>query len=396
MLSLGTLRKTVRAMPWEALGWAGLGFSFLFLFLRLPYFMREGALAFLENVIHHLFVLSWLLLATAFTRTLPLRTVVAFWLIGLYPVMGLALLAGRPMAALFGLDGHFVPDFWVPLTEEALKAAPVLLYLGLAAWRGRWQPAPSDGLLLGFAVGAGFSIHEDAARGDTLASGWFSGLLLSLPLPVLEVRDAVFQEPRMILGHAGWTALVGLGLGIALLLRRSILGWAVALAAFGIVTLDHMVGNFLGGLFLETPPLLITLLDGLLLAGRLPVLLFLVGIIAALAFELWILHWAAARERLFPAIPLPVVIGSLSSGVTLDACRRLQAMRVYQRHRRAAQYAAWRWSRSTAPPDEVTDRMAGTLFALGLAAGLVPAWAANGAESGSVEGQELQREGAQQ
>ena len=58
------------------------------------------------------------------------------------------------------------------ITEETIKAAPVAAFLFLVARRNRWQTAVTDGLLLGYAVGAGFAFHEDLIKRVTSGSGW--------------------------------------------------------------------------------------------------------------------------------------------------------------------------------------------------------------------------------
>jgi hypothetical protein len=69
-------------------------------------------------------------------------------------------------------------------------------------------------VILGFVVGGGFGVHEDALAGRQVAAG-FDAVGWAWLFPTFQVRPSPF-----VLAHAGWGALIGLGIGAASLLRR--------------------------------------------------------------------------------------------------------------------------------------------------------------------------------
>jgi len=75
--------------------------------------------------------------------------------------MALALLVELVPAMVFGPTSALVGMIWVPIVEEVVKLLPVGLFLWFATRGNNRQPAITDGLLLGFAVGAGFAFYED-------------------------------------------------------------------------------------------------------------------------------------------------------------------------------------------------------------------------------------------
>lgn len=348
---------------WTLIGWAGLAFTIIFSIFKLPYFMAPGFDSVLRETGQHISVLVWLLVLTTFNRTVRLRTLVAFWFLGIYPAFALAVVVGRPMASIFGLNGHFVPDLWVPVTEELIKALPVLLYLAWSAWGGTFQTSATDGLLLGLAVGSGFAMHEDIVDRRVGGSGFGSGSILTRFFPTAWVSPS---HAQFILGHAGWTGLIGLALGVAFLLRRSLVVWVVPVVAFAVVSLDHMTTNYISGLGRDSMPWFIRASYRMLLHDRLPATLLLLGIFGVIALEQWILRWASERDQMFLPMPLERITAMVSPRPDFSA---LRAAREYIRFRRAAHYAAWTWQFGGVPSAEVTDGMARVISAFGFAAG---------------------------
>jgi hypothetical protein len=254
------------------------------------------------------------------------------------------------------------------VVEELIKALPIALYLWLVARRNRWQTAATDGLLLGFAVGAGFAFHEDALAARVSGSGWAASIWSPL-LPIVEASGSLFQGAGITLGHAGWTALVGLALGLAFLYRRYHRAWLMPLLAFGLVTLDHGLSNYVGDLGRQSAPLLVDVLRALLLRGQLAVIVLLVASAAAIVLEQRMLRWASARDRLFPAIPLSALLHELRWPWSWPGLYHLQEMTEYLRSRRAAYYTLWVWRHGGADAER-GEEMAATLSTLGLSAGL--------------------------
>ena len=368
MTTQATVQRKSGSLPWSLIGLIGLLLTMLIFLFQLRFFFSPGVLKAGANLLEHLYVLAWLLVVTAFNRTLPLRTLVAFWFIGLYPALSLAVLAGLPAAALFGGKSQFLADAWAPVVEELIKALPIALYLWLVARRNRWQTAATDGLLLGFAVGAGFAFHEDALASRVSGSGWAASIWSPL-LPTVEASGSLFQGAQVTLGHAGWTALVGLALGLAFLYRRYRRAWLMPLLAFGLVILDHGLSNYIGDLGRDSAPLLVNVLHTLLLRGQLAVIVLLGGGAAAIVLEQRMLRWASARDRLFPAIPLSALLRELRWPLSWAGLYHLQEVAEYLRSRRAAYYTLWVWRHGGADAERGAE-MATTLLTLGLDAGL--------------------------
>jgi hypothetical protein len=256
----------------------------------------------------------------------------------------------------------------VPFTEELIKALPVALYLGLMARRQGWKMAASDGLLIGFVVGAGFAFHEDAMARRVSGSGWLA-FPWSIFFPTLAPSRSPYHSPQIILGHAGWTALVGLALGLAFLYRRYRTAWLLPFLGLGLVILDHGLSNYYSNLGRHAAPALISLLRDLLLRGRLVIICLLLGIVVAVVLDWRILRWAAGRDRFFRAMSLSALLAELHLPLSWPRLLRLQAMCEYLRRRRAAYYALWTW-RPISPNTEQADHMVTTLFSLGIDAGL--------------------------
>jgi RsiW-degrading membrane proteinase PrsW (M82 family) len=368
MATQTTTQRKSSGLPWSLIGLIGLLLTGLIFLFQLPFFFSPGLPKAGANLLEHLYVLAWLLVATAFNRTVPLRTLVAFWFIGLYPVLSLAVLAGLPVAALFGGNSGFLADAWAPVAEELIKALPVALYLWLVARRNSWQTAATDGLLLGFAVGAGFAFHEDALAGRVSGSGWVASIW-SLLLPTIEASGSLFQGAQLTLGHAGWTALVGLALGLAFLYRSYRRAWLMPLAALGLAILDHGLSNYIGDLGRHTAPFLVSALYALLLRGQLAVIVLLGGTVATIVLEQRMLRWAAARDRLFPAAPLSSLLRELRWPPSWVGLYHLQEMGEYLRSRRAAHYTLWVWRHGGADAERGAE-MAAALSTLKLDAGL--------------------------
>jgi hypothetical protein len=178
-----------------------------------------------------------LALLGSFTRTVSLVELRRLFTLGA-GVLGLAIL-GTALFEQFEPDrGATSRTVVVPLIEETLKLAPVLLF----AWRARrgrtWTLGATDLLLLGAASGAGFAVIEDAFIRNRF--GWPDSLSL---LPVAEsVRG------RVIAGHGVWSAISGAGIGFGLLLRsRGRIAWVVGLSGYAWSVFDHIGNNYDNG-----------------------------------------------------------------------------------------------------------------------------------------------------
>lgn len=335
----------------------GVAIALIALALQLPMFLEIGPLDLLRGLLQQLWVMVLLLVATAATRTVSLGTLGIAFLVGALPAMALALLLEAPPALALGVgEGSLVLVLWVPPVEEVVKLLPVGLFLYFASRGGNRQPAITDGLLLGFAVGAGFAFYEDGLAGEILSGdGWTEVLPWSLLFPTLSDLGNF-----SILNHGLWTALTGLGLGVAFFFRPRRWAFAIAALALVAVTLQHMIFNYFAGDFLsmlealgraESPPW-IALPQLLLANGLVPILAVVFGTLAAVAFELRVLDWVSDRAPKFPSVSLRRQLALLAGATSLAGFNRLRAVTRYARELKAVYYAAWRTERLGAVPTD--------------------------------------------
>lgn len=270
-----SLRGTLSYL-WEVDRW---GIVTLALFLlaagmflyRLPGLVGSGGLDnFATVVFQHLWTFGILLALTFFTRTVSIRTLVAYWLVGVLFVANLVLFLGGLVTGALGTS-WVTGAFLLPLLEEFLKLLPVAVFLFLSIRQGGWERTVSDALLLGFAVGAGFAFAEEMLAGRSVGHGFGDGIWGLLFPTFAKLGGGFFGGPiRWTMAHAGWTALAALGLGVAVTFRHRKLLWPVPFFAFGLITLDHMVVNGSGGVA--------NLLDVLLFRGKVPMWIFLAAV----------------------------------------------------------------------------------------------------------------------
>lgn len=342
---------------WSVVANVGLALSLLILTRQLATvaLWRPGDL--LRQAAGQIWVVTWMMALTWKTRTLGLRAVVSYWLVGYFTVMVLVFVLVGPAAWFFGESSRFVAGYWAPLMEELAKTAPLAGFLALCRRRPHMQPAISDLILLGVVVGSGLAFHEDALWFRVAADG-FGSSLWGVLFPVF------LWKGSFVVTHVGWGAVLGLAVGIYAFFRH--VRWAATVAATiaALVVLDHTRINYRGG------GLTGRLLDLLLFDGRLLAWLLLLGVGAALAFELWIQRCMAREDRVFPHAPLRA-LRAVGRGDTL--WRRVRAGLAYLRYHRgrtAVHYAIWRWrpDRFSLDPRSV----AATLLALAAHAGLLP------------------------
>ncbi len=299
--------------------------------------------------------MAWMLLVTTFTRTLPLRTLAAFFFVGVFTVMAVDLAIARPIHALVG-RGPLASSYLSPLIEELVKPLPVVGYLAYCMWRRAWRPSATDGLLLGYVVGAGFGIHEDAAYGRVWGEGFGRGWSMLFPT-IADFRGGTLPY------HDVMNASVGLALGIAFLYRRYRAVWAVPAVVWLLVLAEHVTGNLrdISG----RAPGWASFIRGFLREGELIMPVLVAGIVVAVVLEWRILRSIARQDPLFPEIPVMSFVNALRPRTT-SGLRRLQAMRVYARSRRSVYYTVW--SEPTLAVEK-RNEMAATLYVLGIEAG---------------------------
>ncbi|MEX1169782.1 MAG: PrsW family glutamic-type intramembrane protease [Chloroflexota bacterium] len=342
----------------SALVWRATAALTLLIFLwQWPFFIGADLPRAGSYVVHHGYILAWLLLVTSFTRTLPLRTLAAFWFVGVFPVMALNLVIARPMDDLLG-GRELAYAYLGPLVEELIKPLPVIAFFVYRARRREWNLSATDGLLLGFMVGAGFAFHEDAGYSRVFGAGFDA-----TPWNALFPTIGYFRG-TLTPYHDTLAALVGLSIGFAFLYRRYRLAWVVPVVVWLIVLAQHVTGNLMD--ISGRAPLPAEILSGLLLGGRAPLAMLLIGIVLAVVLEARILRSIGRRDPLFPSIRLPEFLRVLQRP-TAGSLRRLQAIRVYARQRRSLYYTLW-GGRPLATAE--VQEMGAILYGLGIEAGV--------------------------
>ena len=114
----------------------GLGISALTLVSAVPHLTRAGGVGkFGADVFAHGWTLAIVTIAVGSVRTLGWRAFVGTGLMGFLAVPAIAALIGRPVVSHLGTNSGLASAGWAPLTEESLKALPVLLIAVLAARR---------------------------------------------------------------------------------------------------------------------------------------------------------------------------------------------------------------------------------------------------------------------
>ena len=331
--AVAVLRQRLFGTPAAAILHGSLLLAALVFLLSVPYFTRDGSEEFFENVFQHAYVFILLMAVTVLGRTLPLRMLAAFFFFGMFTSVLVVQGIGNPLADMVG-SGRMLDSVLVPLLEEGAKALPIALVFLVLVRRG-WQPSITDGLMLGFVLGAGQAIHEDAlyvrAYGDGLGEGG-----LNLIFPTIGTQSTLSRVEVNGFYHSGWGSLIGLAIGASFMLRR--FRWAplIAIAAFVVAVFDHGIGNFIiiNRSLEGAGPLWTLNLD-----GRLAVYLLIVGIAAAVVGEVLIQRRMARVDRTYVGLSTASVLGNLSGG--LAGLLRIQAARVYVRARRALHYLLW-------------------------------------------------------
>ena len=223
-----------------------------------------------------LYFVAMLLLVGSATRTVTASEVASLFCLGGF-MMGLAYLGARGFSILEPDTNAMLRKVVVPVMEETLKILPVLLLL----WRGRktrlWTLGATDVMLLAGAAGAGFAFAEDAYIRHTI--GWHGTLAW---LPVTEIEGS-----HMIAGHGIWTGLAGVTLALAVLWRsRSRIAVLFGASGFAWAIVDHVTNNYRNA----RHDFLAKFLLGITNDGWLSIYLFVAGVVAVVAVDLYLVH----------------------------------------------------------------------------------------------------------
>ena len=255
--------------------------------LALPTLLKAGGPGpFIGNALGSLWTMALLAVVTILTRTFTWRAVFGAFFVGLFAVPALAELIERPAILALGAQSTLAIAVVVPITEEVLKALPMLIIV-LLAWRHRdARPSAGDIVLAGVAVGAGFALYEDALFGRGTGGGWTQAPPFSLLIPSIQSAQGG-GTTMLAAGHVVWTATVALGLAIAVLYtHRFRLAWLALPIALAAVLLEHMTANGLSVVpFGGSAPPWVHLTSLLTLDGALSTLLLIAGLAAITTLE---------------------------------------------------------------------------------------------------------------
>lgn len=252
------------------------------LFLAMvPSLLGGGVGAFVGTVVYQIWTVALMMLIATRVRSIGVGSVVRYWLVGFFLIAMIASFIGGP---LIGLSEQ--GDVWIaPLLEEVLKAAPlaVAVIMGRRAWR---HPGLSDLMILGFSVGAGYSLHEEALWERFNADGFGLGFGLFVP-------SAARPDGLLVVGQAVWTSLIALAIGLLILHRRQAVAVVAAVVLVLVAVGDHMAVNGGDGTLDSVRQLLFN--------GKITALIFLAAFGAAVALDQRRLQATAARDHLFPS-----------------------------------------------------------------------------------------------
>lgn len=284
-----------RARTLTVISNVGLAISGISLIATLPRITQAaGVQTFLIDLLAQLWTLAILTAVAAPARTLGWRAFAGAGLTGFLAITGLARFVGRPLIENLGMANVFASALWVPFTEESFKLIPVAIVLALAVRRSDARPSALDVTLLGAWTGAGFALYENAALGR----GSFSLVtnpVVSILFPS-ELKGTAFDWPLVQTGHLVHTALIALGLAIAILYGRRIRrGWIAIAVAVSAVLLEHCSQNAMAVSGLNEVVAKIALV--LTLGGWLTSILLVAGVAGVMAFE-----WRIAGGSLQPAL----------------------------------------------------------------------------------------------
>lgn len=307
-------------LPWRWISLVSLAVSTALFAYALPQLADGDWTNLRTSALHHGWVLGLLLVVSYVARSRTLLNVLGAFLGGFFTAMWVSLTVGGATADWLGAYAPVQLSVAIPVIEEIGKILPLLVVV--LAWKGRADGSPGavDLALLGVASGSGFAFHEDALWSRVSGSG--------LDTPIGWVLPTMHTEAGNVVGHAGWTGLVGLAIGIWLVNRRRRWTAVVPVLALALAIADHGTWNDL------------TLRQdwrGYLLDGWLPVGLFLGGTFVALVVETRSVHRATGGGATRLAANMPRLLvrswspwNAVMRTVRLTGIIRLSAMTAHQ------------------------------------------------------------------
>jgi hypothetical protein len=260
-----------------------------------------------------------------------------------------------------------------------LAVLPIVVsFHTVATYRHSMHPTVSDGLLVGFATGAGLGFHEEMTYSRLVPIGpgaeygsagrmgqeiWWSYVF---PLIGWQGQFNIRQFGNGVTGnftlyHAGWGTLLGIGIGLIYVHRHRVLAWAAGLVMVGVTYLEHMSGNWGVANPLEPAPLVGDLFQAGDVTGvtELAVYLLLVAIAGAIIADIVILRRIDSQlGGFFPSVHSRQFLGTDTrdgvgdtTGPRLRIVSQLRSLDVYARSRRALLIGIYNVQQTNRDPD---------------------------------------------
>jgi hypothetical protein len=285
-----------RARITKAVALVGLAISVVTVFSALPVLLRGGGSNdFVANIFAHLWTIAILVVVVGTARTLNWLTLIGMGLTGFLAVTGLAFAAGRPVVQAMGETNTFATVFYVPFTEEVLKALPALVILIFAMRRRNARPSAVEMALVGAVLGSGFALYEDTQfhRGGFN----FGAMPIASIINPTATNDGSLRIAYSGAGHMVYTTLIVFGMAVGLLYYRRYKWARFAIpVTFAVGLAEHCTQNYASLVAAgQGNEAIFNLLRVLTLWGWLSTLLLIAGI-----------AWVARAERRATSNGLPL------------------------------------------------------------------------------------------
>jgi len=284
-------KKWIRKYPSVIRIYAIFSWISLIAFILSLIFMEDSRKIFVQFFWSFYVILQFWLLCRS--KTLSWKQYTYFFLAGAWLIVPLNSVLVGSITAVFGSEAS---DVWsqavlTPIAEEVLKLIPLGVYLFLS--RRSSSLSLSDFALIGAASGAGFQFLEETTRrlitGDHYGVSFLAGKVLHWDLFTLfpGYFEESFLPDKMSAGHSLLTAMVALGIGLAVRYQNRFKHYTFIFPFFLLVCsiLDHAIWN--AGY--HTPKWLAGI-HSLFGSGYASKPVFLLMLVAALLIDYWQLN----------------------------------------------------------------------------------------------------------
>ncbi|MFK9092617.1 PrsW family glutamic-type intramembrane protease [Bacillus salipaludis] len=292
----------------------------LFAFVLSIIFMEDSRKMFVQFLWSFYLILQFWLLCRS--KTLSWKRYTYFFMAGAWLIVPLNSFIVRSITAIFG---GMEQDVWsqaflTPIAEEVLKLIPIGVYLFIS--RRASTLSLSDYALMGAATGAGFQFLEETTR--RLISGGifdynvtlFGGKVIHWDFFTLfpGYFEESFFPDKMTAGHPLLTAMVALGIGLAVRFKSKYMRTAYIFPVILLIwaIFDHAIWNAR-----YQAPDWLTGIHDLLGSGYAAKPLFLIMLGASLIIDYWELN--RVREKI-PMLDGETIINPVSELWNLFKC----------------------------------------------------------------------------